>query len=87
LQGLPIKACDGPLHILALSQFDKSEAPRLSCRLIANDYGRSCLKAGPADELTQFTVCHFVGKIPHEQLLRHEMLPMAWRLRFATIAF
>ena len=87
MQGLSIKARYGPLHVLALGQFDETETPRLSCHLIANDYGRSRLKAGTAHKLTQFTVCHLVGKIAHEQLLRHEMLPMAWRPRFATFAF
>jgi hypothetical protein len=84
---LSVKARNGAFHVLALSQFDEPEPPRLSCRLIADDHGRSCLKAGTAYKLTQFTVCHFVGKIAHEQLLRHEMLPMARRHRFATFAF
>jgi len=66
LQGLPIKAGDSTFQILALSQFDESEAPRLSGGLVANDDGRSCLKTCATDEFSQFTVCHFVGKIPHE---------------------
>jgi hypothetical protein len=86
LQGLPVKAGNGPLHILAFRQFDESEAPRLSRGLVANDHGRSCLKACTADEFTEFIVCHFVRKIPHEQLLRHEMLPMARWSRSTTFA-
>ena len=66
LQGLPIKAGDGTFHVLALSQFDESEAPRLSRGLVANDDGRSCLKTCATDEFSQFTICHFVGKVPHE---------------------
>jgi hypothetical protein len=87
LQGLPIKPGNGPLHVFALRQFDESEAPRLSRSLVANDHGRSYLKACTADELMEFIVCHFVRKIPHEQLLRHEMLPMVRRPRSATFAF
>jgi hypothetical protein len=52
LQGLPIKACDGTFQILALSQFDESEAPRLSGGLVANDDGRSCLKTCATDEFS-----------------------------------
>jgi hypothetical protein len=63
---LPIQAGDGALQILALRQFDEPEAPRLSGDLIANDHGRSCLKACIADELREFVVCHFVGKVPYE---------------------
>jgi len=66
LQGLAIQAGDGPLHVLAFSQFDESESPRLSGDFIANDYGRSCLKTRTTYKLTQFTVCHFMGKVPHE---------------------
>jgi len=39
LQRLPIEASYGPLQVLAISQFDKPEASRLACHLIANDYG------------------------------------------------
>lgn len=39
LQRLPVEASDGPLQILAISQFDEPEAARLACHLIANDYG------------------------------------------------
>jgi hypothetical protein len=63
---LPIQAGNGPFQVLALSQFDEAEAPRLSGGLVANDDGRSCLKTCSTDELTQFTVCHFVRKVPHE---------------------
>jgi hypothetical protein len=66
LQGLAIQAGDGPLHVLAFSQFDESESPRLSGDFIANDYGRSCLKTRTTYKLTQFTVCHYMGKVPHE---------------------
>jgi hypothetical protein len=49
---LPIQAGDGPFHVLALSQFDESEAPRLSGDFVANDNGRSCLKTCTTDEFT-----------------------------------
>jgi hypothetical protein len=39
LQRLPIQAGDCPLHVLAFSQFDEPEAPRLSRHFIANDNG------------------------------------------------
>jgi hypothetical protein len=39
LQRLPVEASDGPLQVLAISQFDEPEASRLACHLIANDYG------------------------------------------------
>src|SRR5208282_3859275 len=87
LQGLPIKSGNGPLHVFAFRQLDESEAPRLSRGLVANDHGRSYLKPCTAHELLEFSVCHFVRKIPHEQLLRHEMLPMVRRPRSATFAF
>jgi hypothetical protein len=66
LQGLTIKPGNGPLHVLALRQFDESEAPRLSRGLVANDDGRSCPETCTVDELREYTVCHFVRKIPHE---------------------
>jgi hypothetical protein len=66
LQGLTIKAGDSPLQVLALRQFDESEAPRLSRGLVANDDRRSGMKTCAADELREFVVCHFVRQIPHE---------------------
>src|SRR5579862_5090750 len=66
LERLSIQAGNCPLHVLALSQFDESEAPRLASDLVANNHGRSCLKARATYKLTQFTVCHFVGEVPYE---------------------
>jgi hypothetical protein len=66
LQRLSIEAGDGPFHVLALSQFDETEAPRLPCHFIANDHGGSCLKTCATDELTQFTVSNFVGQVPYK---------------------
>jgi hypothetical protein len=39
LQGLTVQAGNGPLHVLALSQFNEAEAPRLAGYFIANDHG------------------------------------------------
>jgi hypothetical protein len=45
------------------------------------------LKPRTGNEIMEFIICYFVRKVPHEQLLRHEMLPMARRPRSATCAF
>jgi hypothetical protein len=79
LQRLAIESSNGSLHVLAISQFDESEAPRLACHLVANDYGGHCLNTRSTDELLEFGIRYLVGKIPHEQLLRHEILPMERR--------
>jgi hypothetical protein len=79
LQRLAIESSDGALHVLAISQFHESEAPRLARHLVANDYGGYCLNTRITDELLEFGIRHLVGKIPHEQLLRHEILPMERR--------
>jgi hypothetical protein len=76
---LAIESSDGSLHVLAIGQFDESEAPRLARHLVANDYGGNCLNTCITDELLEFGIRYLVGKIPHEQLLRHEILPMERR--------
>jgi hypothetical protein len=63
---LPIQAGNCALHVLALSQFDESEAPRLARDLIANNHGRSGLKARTTYELAQFTICHFMGEVSYK---------------------
>jgi len=83
-QRLPIEAGNGSFHVFAISEFDEAKAPGLSSGFVADHDSRSDLKTCAAHELVEFSVRNFVGKVPHEQLLRHEMLPMVRRLRFAT---
>lgn len=79
LQRLPVQPGNGALHVFAIRQLNKSKAPRLPRGSVANDHSRGCLKPRTAHELVEFVVCNLVGQIPHEQLLRHGMLPVARR--------
>jgi len=65
-QRLTIQAGNGAFHILALCQFDKSEASRLSRDFVANDDSRGGLKTGTTHKLTQLSVGNFVGEVSYK---------------------
>ena len=45
LQGLPVQACDCPLNVFAIAEFDKTKPSWRPCHLVANDQCRGHLKA------------------------------------------
>ena len=45
LEGLPIQACDCPLNVFALGEFDKTEPAWRPCHLVADHHCGSYLKA------------------------------------------
>src|SRR5208337_5069540 len=45
LKGLPIQACDCPLSIFAITEFDKTEPSWRPCHLVADHHCRGHLKA------------------------------------------
>jgi hypothetical protein len=61
IESLAIQASNCPLYILTIGEFDKAEAARGPCHLVANHYGRGHLKACVRYKFTETCISRAMG--------------------------